>query len=69
MRGRGGERHLPPLLACDGTYFASGVMLVRVEGALGGRTGKRGTSLSDVDGGVECVRGRWGGTDLVRGRR
>jgi hypothetical protein len=27
---------------------------------LGGRTGKGGTSLSDVDGGIGCVRGGWG---------
>ena len=57
-RGRGGERHLPPLLVGDGpSCVSSDVLLVREGDALGGRTGTRGTSLSDdVEGGDGWVR-------------
>ena len=53
-RGRGGERHLQPLLDGDGTCCCAldGLLLVRVGGASEGRTGKRGASFSKVDGGV-----------------
>lgn len=50
-RGRGGGRHLRPLLVGDGRCCASDVLLVRVGGASGGRIGKRGTLSSMATGG------------------